>query len=212
MSVAHLRQEYSRAGLAEASLDPDPMRQFQQWLQQAVAAGLKEPNAMTLATVGPSGQPSARLVLLKAVDARGFTFFTNYRSRKGRELATNPWAALNFPWVDLERQVCVIGRVSKVDRVESEAYFKIRPRGARLGAWASRQSAVIPGRSVLEDKMKQLEAEYPGDDVPRPPHWGGYVLKPEQIEFWQGRPDRLHDRLRYTRLRNDRWKIERLSP
>ena len=212
MTLVHLRQEYTRAGLREADVPPNPMRQFEQWLQQAIDAGVREPNAMSLATVDASGQPTARLVLLKAVDARGFVFFTNYQSRKGRALAAHPRAALNFPWVELERQVCVTGQVRKVSPRESDAYFKLRPRGARLGAWASQQSAIVARREVLEEKLKELEAQYPDEAIPRPPHWGGYVLRPDGVEFWQGRPNRLHDRLRYTRQVNGRWCLERLSP
>jgi len=200
------------AGLVESDANPDPLLQFQKWFAEALAAQIKEPNAMVLATVGPGGRPSTRTVLLKGVDARGFSFFTNYESRKALELAANPHAALTFPWLELERQVGVEGTVSKLPREESQAYFQIRPRGSRLGAWASRQSGVIPGRAFLEERLKQLEARYPGEEIPLPPNWGGYMLAPERIEFWQGRPDRLHDRLRYTRRPDGTWVIERLSP
>ena len=210
--LAELRQEYTLAGLSESNLAPDPIAQFQKWLGEAMTAQLAEPNAMVLATVAADGQPSTRTVLLKALDARGFSFFTNYESRKARELATNARAALTFPWHALERQVNVEGHVSKLPREEAEAYFKLRPRGSRLGAWASNQSQVIAGRDTLEARMKQLEAQYPGEEIPLPPNWGGYVLAPERIEFWQGRPSRLHDRLRYTRLPDGSWRIERLSP
>ena len=210
--LAELRQEYTLAGLNESDLAPDPFAQFQKWLADAMAARLAEPNAMVLATVAPDGQPSTRTVLLKALDARGFSFFTNYESRKARELAANPRASLTFPWHALERQVNVEGRVSKLPRAEAEAYFKLRPRGSRLGAWASSQSQVIPGRGPLEARMKELEAQHPGEEIPLPPNWGGYVLAPERIEFWQGRPSRLHDRLRYSRQPDGSWKIERLSP
>ena len=210
--LAALRQEYASAGLSESDLAMDPITQFQKWLHDAMAAQLAEPNAMILATVAPDGQPSTRTVLLKALDARGFSFFTNYESRKARELAANPRASLTFPWHALERQVNIEGRVSKLPRTEAEAYFKLRPRDSRLGAWASNQSQVLPGRDALEARMKQLAAQYPGEDIPPPPHWGGYVLAPERIEFWQGRPSRLHDRLRYSRQPNGGWKIERLSP
>ena len=209
--LAELRQEYTLAGLNESDLAPDPFAQFQKWLADAMAAQLAEPNAMVLATVAPDGQPSTRTVLLKALDARGFSFFTNYESRKARELAENPRASLTFPWHALERQVNIEGRVSKLPRAEAEAYFKLRPRGSRLGAWASSQSQVIHGRGPLEARMKELEAQYP-EEIPLPPNWGGYVLAPERIEFWQGRPSRLHDRLRYTRQPDGSWKIERLSP
>ena len=213
MSIANLRRDYSLAGLSEQDLAADPVAQFQKWFQQALAAEIAEPNAMVLATVAPSGQPSTRVVLLKAVDARGFSFFTNYESRKGRELAGNARASLTFPWIALERQICITGSISKLSREESDAYFKLRPRASRLGAWASpKQSEVVADRAVLETRMKQLEAQNPGEDVPLPPYWGGYVLAPVEIEFWQGRPSRLHDRLRYARQPDGSWKIEGLSP
>jgi pyridoxamine 5'-phosphate oxidase len=212
MSLTDLRREYGAAGLSETDLLPDPFAQFSKWYDEAVAAEIREPNAMVLATVGVSGQPSTRVVLLKKVDARGFSFFTNYESRKGHELAGNPKASLTFPWLELERQVCITGSVSKLSSGESEAYFKSRPRGARLGAWASIQSQVIASRAELEARMTDLEGKYPGEDVPLPPYWGGYVLAPMEIEFWQGRPSRLHDRLRYVRLADGSWKIQRLSP
>jgi pyridoxamine 5'-phosphate oxidase len=212
MSLADLRREYALAGLHERGLDPDPLRQFQKWFDEALAAELCEPNAMILATVAPDGQPSTRTVLMKGVDARGFSFYTNYESRKARELAANPRAALTFPWHALERQVNIAGRVTKLPREDSETYFKIRPRGSRLGAWASRQSEVIASREVLEQRMAQFDAQHPGEDIPLPPNWGGFVLAPESIEFWQGRPSRLHDRLRYSRQADGLWKIDRLSP
>jgi pyridoxamine 5'-phosphate oxidase len=212
ISLADLRAEYTQAGLSGADLDRDPLRQFQKWFEQTLKAGLREPNAMSLATVNAQGQPSIRIVLLKGVDERGFTFFTNYESRKAIELEANPRAALNFPWIDLERQVNVIGTVAKISAAESEAYFKARPRGNRLGAWASRQSEVITDRSVLEKRMAELEAKYRDDNIPMPPNWGGYRLNPSEIEFWQGRPNRLHDRFRYVRQRNGVWKLDRLSP
>jgi len=212
MPLADLRREYTRAGLDERDLNPDPVQQFQKWLNEALAAELREPNAMVLATVSPDGQPSTRTVLLKGVETRGFSFFTNYESRKARQLITNPRAAITFLWVELERQVNIEGRVTKLPREESAAYFKLRPRGSRLGAWASHQSEVIAGRGALEARMAELEAKHPGDDIPLPPNWGGYLLTPERIEFWQGRPSRLHDRLCYTQQKAGSWIIERLSP
>lgn len=213
MSLADLRRDYSMAGLSEADLDSDPIRQFQKWFRESQDAGVLEPNAMVLATADGSGRPSSRVVLLKAVDERGFSFFTNYESRKGHELAANAHASVTFPWIALERQVCITGQVSKLSRDESETYFKQRPRGSRLGAWASpRQSEIVTDRAALEARMRDLEAQYPGDGIPLPPYWGGYLIAPVEIEFWQGRPSRLHDRLRYTRLPNGNWKIERLSP
>ena len=212
-AIANLRRDYASAGLTEQDLDANPIRQFQKWFDEAVAAEITEPNAMVLATVDGAGQPSTRVVLLKAVDERGFSFFTNYESRKGRELAGNPRASLTFPWIALERQVCINGSVTQLSREESATYFKLRPRASRLGAWASpRQSDIIAGRSVLEERIQQLELQYPGEEVPLPPYWGGYVLAPIEIEFWQGRTSRLHDRLRYRKQADASWKIERLSP
>lgn len=212
MSMADLRREYMQQGLAEADLDADPFRQFRVWFDAAVAAGLPEPNAMTLATASPEGQPSARMVLLKGLDESGFVFYTNYESRKGDELAANPRAALVFFWVELARQVRIEGRVERVSLAESDTYFASRPEGSRLGAWASRQSQVIAGRETLERRLRALEAEYAEQGIPRPPYWGGYCVIPATLEFWQGRPNRLHDRLRYRRLDDGSWVIERLSP
>jgi pyridoxamine 5'-phosphate oxidase len=205
------RREYSRMSLTEGELDPDPVRQFHRWIEEATLSEVPEPNAMALATATPEGRPSARIVLLRGYDERGFAFFTNYESRKGRELDANPHAALVFHWHDLDRQVRVEGRVERVSAEESDTYFQSRPACSRLGAWASRQSEVIPDRTVLEARNRALELQYPGGQIPRPEHWGGYRVVPAVIEFWQGRPSRLHDRLRYTR--SDRgWLIERLSP
>ncbi len=211
-SIADLRKDYTLQGLHEAEADPDPFQQFQTWFDQAIAAKLLEPNAMTLATATPEGQPSARVVLLKGFDQRGFVFYTNYESHKARELAQNPQAALVFLWGDLERQVRIEGQVEKVSEQESDVYFQSRPVGSRLGAWASNQSQVLAGREVLEQQLQALKQTYETCEIPRPPHWGGYRVMPQLIEFWQGRPSRLHDRLQYRRQADDRWLIERLAP
>jgi pyridoxamine 5'-phosphate oxidase len=211
MGLAELRKEYTKGGLNERDLRPNPFEQFQLWLDQAIAAELKEPNAMCLATADADGFPSARMVLLKGVDERGFTFYTNYESRKGEELEENPHAALVFYWAELERQVRIAGAVEKVTREETEAYFATRPRESQLGAWVSEQSAVISGRKTLEEQTVALEKWYEGLEIPAPPNWGGYRVKPDEIEFWQGRPGRLHDRLRYG-LEEGKWLVERLAP
>lgn len=213
MSIANLRQEYARRELRMDRVDDDPIAQFQQWFDEALDAELDEPNTMTLATATPDGRPSARIVLLKGVDERGFAFYTNYRSRKGRELAQNPHAALTFLWTPLERQVRVEGQVRRMPEEESDAYFQSRPRGSQLGAWTSPQSRVIGGRDELERRLDAVRAQYDGEEaIPRPPHWGGFRLVPEHIEFWQGRPNRLHDRIRYRRTADDSWTRERLAP
>ncbi|MDB6021138.1 MAG: Pyridoxamine 5-phosphate oxidase [Pedosphaera sp.] len=211
-SIADLRRDYTLAGLRRADLNPDPVAQFSKWLDQAVAARLPDPNAMTISSVDAGGQPSGRIVLLKAVDRRGFTFFTNYESRKGQELAGNAKASLVFFWAELERQVCITGTVTKVSREESAKYFNSRPKGSRLAAWVSSQSEVIANRAVLEKKLDELTVKYPGEEVPLPPYWGGFCLAPAVIEFWQGRPNRLHDRFRYSQQPDHPWTIERLSP
>lgn len=210
MNVADLRQEYMRAGLAEADAHADPIAQFERWFRDAQAAGLPLVNATTLATVSASGAPTARVVLLKAVECDGFVFYSNYLSRKGRELAAQPLACLVFLWSELERQVRVEGRVDRVPAADSDAYFATRPLGARLSAWASAQSDTVASRADLERSLEAMRTRH-GENPTRPPHWGGYRLLPEAIEFWQGRADRLHDRLLYRRGANG-WAIERLAP
>ena len=210
MKIADLRQEYMRAGLSEAQADADPLRQFERWFEDALRAKLPLPNAMTLATVTAAGAPSARIVLLKGVERGGFVFYTNYLSRKGRELDRSARACLLLLWSDLERQVRIDGVVEKVTPAESDAYYATRPLGARLSAWASSQSEKVDSRQVLETSMADTKRRY-GESPPRPPHWGGYRVVPQEIEFWQGRVDRLHDRLVY-RCKGDSWAIERLSP
>src|SRR5581483_11795100 len=234
MNVADIRRDYAHGDLHRAGLDVHPLRQFESWFAEAAAARSRsywrrigislfklwhailghtppDVNAMVLATVDKYGVPSSRTVLLKGVDDRGFVFFTNYESRKGRELSENANASLTFYWPDLERQVCVAGAVEKVSREESETYFKSRPRGSRLSAWASNQSDVVADRAALEVRWQEMEKKFPGE-VPLPSNWGGFVLKPQRIEFWQGRPSRLHDRFQYTKQLDDSWKLERLAP
>lgn len=211
MDIQGLRRDYANHGLDRGELDADPVAQFRVWFKQACDAGILEPNAMVLATVGADGAPSTRVLLLKAFDARGFTFFTNLRGRKATELAANPRASMTFPWVDLERQVHLQGRVEAVDTAETLAYFKSRPYGSQLGAWASEQSQPLADRSVLESRMEELRRLHPEGQVPLPPHWGGLRLVPETLEFWQGRPSRLHDRFVYTRTPSG-WTVQRLQP
>ncbi len=212
ISVADLRKEYTFQGLNEADADPNPFGQFKVWFEQARNAQLPEPNAMTIATASLDGKPSARMVLLKDYDQRGFVFYTNYDSDKGQQLLTNPWGAIAFWWAQLERQVRITGRVEQVSEAEADQYFKSRPKGSQLGAWASNQSQIIPNREVLEQRLQQLKDEYENKAVMRPPHWGGFRVIPDQIEFWQGRPSRLHDRILYQRGEDGGWFLQRLSP
>jgi len=207
-----IRKEYAREGLHERDLDPSPIVQLDKWLHEAIAAEHPEPTAMTLATASPDGEPAARVVLLKGLDDRGLVFFTGYESDKGRQLERNPRACAVLFWMLLERQARVTGTVSRVPREESEAYFRSRPRESQLGAWASAQSTVIAGREALEARLDVARARFGDGDVPCPPAWGGFLLVPDHVELWQGRPSRLHDRLRYTRKGEASWIVERLSP
>ena len=210
-NIADLRKDYTLNGLDQTDVSPDPIVQFQQWFAAALAAGVHEPNAMHLATINPEGRPEGRIVLVKGVDAAGFSFYTNYNSQKGTSLGANPMASLTFFWPELERQVRIEGWVEKVSETESDTYFNSRPRGSQLGAWVSQQSQVIAGRDVLTSQQEELENRFNGQPIPRPPHWGGFRVIPDKIEFWQGRPSRLHDRIRY-RLEAGTWVIERVSP
>jgi pyridoxamine 5'-phosphate oxidase len=212
LSIADLRLHYTLEELLESSTPDDPFILFKQWFDRAVSEDILEPNAMTLATVTPDGKPRARMVLLKDFDPRGFVLFTNYHSAKGRELSATPHASLVFWWGKLERQIRIEGGVEKISEEESDRYFFVRPWESRLGAWASEQSEVVAGREVLEKRLQELKEEYAGREVPRPPHWGGFRVIPDAIEFWQGRPSRLHDRLCYYRQEEGGWKRERLSP
>jgi pyridoxamine 5'-phosphate oxidase len=211
VDAADLRKEYTRAGLHEADMATDPVVQFHEWFENLIEAGLHEPNAMILATATENGRPSARTVLLKGYDERGFVFYTNYEGRKASELEANPACALLFYWGELERQVRIEGRAVRLSGEESDGYFASRPRGSRLGAWASEQSRPVENRSILEERVKALEAEYEGREIPRPAFWGGYRVQPDSIEFWQGRENRLHDRLVYGRIGGG-WKMQRLQP
>jgi len=207
-----LRNEYAAHGLRRADLHSDPLQQFGAWFAAALAADIRDVNAMSLATATPDGKPSVRIVLLKGFDERGFAFFTNYDSEKGQQLEANPLAALVFYWVQLERQVRISGTVEKTSREDSAAYFHSRPVGSRLGAWASKQSEVVDARQVLEARLTEMTERYENGDVPLPPHWGGYRIKPDKFEFWQGRPNRMHDRFRYLRRADGTWQIDRLAP
>jgi pyridoxamine 5'-phosphate oxidase len=211
MALVNIRKDYTLAELKREDLHSDPIKQFQLWFKRALESKVIEPNAMTLATADAKGKTSARIVLLRGVDARGFSFFTNYGSRKGKELSENKNAALVFFWAALERQVCVRGKAYKLSREESEKYFHSRPRVSQLGAWVSQQSSVIQGREELDNALEKMAKKYEGKKVPMPPYWGGYLLVPDRIEFWQGRASRLHDRFCYTKVAR-RWKIQRLAP
>ncbi len=212
LDLSALRKNYALQSLSETDVLADPMAQFSRWFQEAMEAKMPEPNAMTLATASPEGRPSARIVLLKSADNQGFVFFTNYESRKGREMDINPHAALLFTWLELERQIRIEGRVERIALAESETYFQSRPKSSQIGAWASPQSQVINSRSVLETNQEEIAEQYAEEKVlPLPPFWGGYRLMPDTIEFWQGRASRLHDRIRYTKV-EQQWVIERLAP
>jgi pyridoxamine 5'-phosphate oxidase len=209
---AQMRANYQRGALREEDLKPDPIEQFAIWFEQACAAQIVEPNAMSLATVSAEGQPSLRTVLLKSYDARGFVFFTNLESRKAREIAANPRVSLLFPWIALERQVIVTGTAARISTAQTLKYFLTRPRGSQIAAWISRQSSVISSRKMLEMEWEHMKQKFAQGEVPLPSFWGGYCVRPQQIEFWQGGHDRLHDRLMYTRQADNSWKIERLAP
>lgn len=204
--------EHAARGLRRRDLDPDPIKQFGNWFTAAIEANIRDVNAMSLATATPDGKPTVRIVLLKGFDNDGFVFFTNYESEKGQQLEANPNAALGFYWIELDRQVRITGPVERTSREESERYFHSRPTGSQLGAWASRQSEVIDARRVLDARMAEATERYGDKPIPLPPHWGGYRLKPAVVEFWQGRPNRLHDRFRYKRGADGRWRIDRLAP
>ncbi|MBP6431850.1 MAG: pyridoxamine 5'-phosphate oxidase [Ferruginibacter sp.] len=212
MSVADIRTEYKKQSLNKADILSNAFEQFTKWWNEALQSELDEVNAMTLATVAPEGTPAARIVLLKGFDERGFVFYTNYNSNKGKQIDNSGKAALLFFWAPLERQIRITGTITKVSEEESDAYFNSRPVGSKIGAWASPQSLPIFDRSVIEDNEKKYQAEYTDENIPRPPHWGGYIVQPFEIEFWQGRPSRLHDRFLYTLQEGGSWKIERLAP
>ncbi len=210
--LQNMRQEYMAKSLTEKEVSPDPYKQFGKWFDEVLKAEIHEPNAMTLATVGPNNRPSARVVLLKGFDEQGFCFYSNYLSRKGKELNKNPFASIVFYWGDLERQVRIEGKIEKLSKERSEAYFHTRPVSSQLGTLVSMQSQLIPNRAFLEEKLTLAEQEYEGKVIPKPAHWGGYRVMPFSIEFWQGRPSRLHDRLEYVLMEKGKWKIQRLAP
>ncbi len=212
MSVSNIRSEYGKHALHESEVDPNPFRQFRAWFEEATAAGIPDVNAMTLATATRDGRVSARIVLLKGFDERGFSFFTNYESRKGRELEENPNAALVFHWQPFERQIRIEGTVSRMTPAEADEYFDSRPFGSKVGAAASPQSRPVPSRAYLEERFAMIEHQHTDGSVPRPPHWGGFRVEPHALEFWQGRPSRLHDRLLYVRKEDGSWVIQRLAP
>ena len=207
-----LRYEHVAQGLRRSDLDPDPIKQFTNWFTAAIEAGIRDVNAMSLATTGPAGKPSVRIVLLKGFDQDGFVFFTNYESEKGKQLEALPYAALAFYWIELDRQIRITGKAQKTSRQESQTYFHSRPPGSQLSAWASRQSEVLDGRRVLDARMAEMTERFRNKRIPLPPHWGGYRVKPDVMEFWQGRANRLHDRFHYTRQADGNWLIERLAP
>jgi pyridoxamine 5'-phosphate oxidase len=211
-SISAIRKVYQLESLLEKDLDPDPMKQFANWWQHALESKIEEPNAMTLATCSASGRPSARIVLLKGIENNGFVFFTNYLSRKGTEIHDNPFVSLLFFWKELERQVRIEGKITRVPAKESDEYFSSRPKESRIGAWSSPQSRVIESREILQKNVEKYNAQFAEGIIPRPEFWGGYQVQPDRIEFWQGRPGRLHDRLRYALDENNTWKIERLAP
>jgi pyridoxamine 5'-phosphate oxidase len=210
--LSALRHEYDAQGLRRADLHSDPIEQFRAWFAAALAADIRDVNAMSLATASPDAKPAVRIVLLKGIDRRGFSFFTNYDSEKGRHLDANPFAELAFYWLKLERQIRIRGPVERTSREDSAAYFHSRPPGSRLGAWVSKQSEVIDSRKILDARLEQMTERFEGGEIPLPPHWGGYRVMPEQMEFWQGRPNRLHDRFRYSRQADGAWQIDRLAP
>ena len=210
--IADIRKDYIKQTLLEQDVDHDPFLQFNKWWDEAIKSELDEINAMTLATATVNGMPSARIVLLKSVSEEGFVFFTNYNSQKGKELLENPNACLVFFWKELERQISISGKVEKISDGESDEYFLSRPEGSRIGAWASPQSSIIASREIIEDNIAKYQQQFADGEIARPPHWGGYIVIPSVIEFWQGRPDRLHDRIQYSKLQDGSWKVERLAP